>query len=1462
MGTSDASSSGTTTVCSDNPVPSITLSITQDDVKRVLEASDSLKKRLDQLMHEQEGGSSSITSGRVETKKKALQQKQLPPSTDNRQTLAVAVGSTDENDDTSGDPPLRTVSASDASACSDDESKEPHDGAIISMTTNGVKQKRPLHDLIYEAARLCENSMLQSFLERMRCSGSSTREIRAGVMVFSDMDLNSKIKRIFDVLGDVNHGDSSGSNESGDKENKERSLSREGALSLFRAVIVAISSCIQKNARVQIEMDRDTEPRPSKRAKPNTPDSDCNKSSSHDKIEGGCDSVPSLQSPSASFDSTVATLKDEEDLVTSSVRKEFEDIAAYATDRLVKYVQKKSGDKTGDVSITFSFFQDWRRAEGARIAPWLDLLNLARWKTPQRATERSATTQAQPPSNCSQQHQSSVPHLRQKQAPQALRQTLPRPTPEFKEADVPPTQKSLSPAKSSPIKNARAQAPNQSGPPFDRDDSVPPPVQSIPLLSQTPMYINDNSSRTVLSFDFSGSVPGDDTDDSFCIIITEENLTTFRNLVRTTGLIHRSCSDVTAILLEASKSCQHEDTQTDFIPIERFHTCLHQLLGSGSVRRLSKIDKDIFSSCFVDFFTCFNSGLPPLQTGEAFVQELAVGFCFLCAGNKSAKLATGFELLESQRGKGLKNEQLVRFLRSYLTMLVGISLLTSSSDGLMKPKLNARTRKSMHAAVDNGARWTLRHFLKSSGVDEDNVSEVHSFEAFASWYSSGGFNVAPWLELLDLKKLLSLVGDDDVGSTSGGLAHDSFPSFPGSKTTSPDFASPHHTPSQQPLTRAPLSQGNHMHPPINSTGISSTPFGHPHPPPAAEVLFTFPLANQCSLVVLREDASYVRGVVDQLRLLSFPPEEVWSTLFEAALSRPLVPPAIGAKPQKSVGPSKSMPVDKATFVECMQETIQKKGAVSKKRSTSGVPRSLSGSRDVLTNFFQSFDLLQLDRVSLNELMGGLTLLCGGKKSTKLAFAFSVFDRRHHNSKKKGKKTHPMANSLDGEELFLFLRSFLIVMFSCCRQSWDLTDDAVNRYIADTANMVTDDVMRYQWKTQKKERIDFDEFGQWYNEGGFETAPWLELLDLRKWVLVESFEMFERQPALDSPGDGLGPGASVQDPDCPPPPPDADVDPSFFDDDANGIMPMDSIDEMDLLLMQQSSNDKEDAVLSKLAQSFQFSPRPSPKPKPSARSNSLKFHVFTDDNHGGYIVSLSQKRIRHLRHVLVESGLHQIDGEEACREILAKACRDSKSRSHASHYVLTKDDFDSAMRRVIASRNMSVDTQRTLSDMLNEIFFAFDHDGMGRADAFDVACGFTVLCQGKKSDKLEYAFEILDRGKRGFLSRTDTTRYLRSFLTVLLNIVSTDALDSDFVDDVMTTMNGEKCDKSIMTMGRTVDLGCQWASDQAMKGSSGNRDSISFDDFADWYTRVGYSNIPWLELLDLNKWVVLSESLAE
>eukprot|EP00934_Nitzschia_sp_Nitz4_P003191 Nitzschia sp. Nitz4//scaffold8_size234185//160734//164807//NITZ4_001279-RA/size234185-processed-gene-0.123-mRNA-1//1//CDS//3329559872//3181//frame0 len=1351
----DTTTSSTST---ERPVPSITLSITQDDVKRVLEASKAMAETLARLQQNSD----------VPVKRE--------PAAD---TGDVPMESTDAKD-TSPDAGADQEATTDDKESSNTESS----GESDAEPASGNSTKRPLHEMIFDAAQQCEHPMLHSFMEKMKASGSSPKEIHAGVLVFHDLPLPEKLRLLFDILGESNSSDDSPSDS-----NKVPTLSRDGAKYLFRSVIVAISSCIHQGKRVQIEMEKDPvehEP-PAKRRKvtPSSPDSD--KSVKSNENSTGGDSVPALQSPSRSFDSSLGVSKDDDEYAASAVRKEFEEIATYATDRLIRFWHRHTGNKSDPAAISFESFDKWRKVEGGKIAPWLELLNLSRWKTPQRQTAKPSSSAPKPEAVATAKE--SKVETQEPAKPEAV-----------------PSESTSS--KSSPDKAAAT------------------PQQVSEPVAASPMFQDTCESRTVVSFDFTGSTKGE-KEPVFCINITEQNLSTLRNIVRNTGLATRPTFEIIDILMGAAK----QKGDTSVVPIERFHTCLHQLLGLGSQKSMSKLDKDIFSSSFVDFFSCFDTRRPPLESGEVDAKYLAVGFCFLCAGNKSAKLAAGFQLLESEKNVGLTTDQLTEFLRAYLTMLCGISLLTSSSDGIMKPKLNSARRQAMNEAVENGSKWTLAHFLKTTGRAKD---AVHSFEAFAGWYTNGGFNVAPWLELLDLKKLLSLVGDAPHADprTPPTQHPEALPPFPGSASGMPDF-SPH------------LDVSAH------SPGVAVAHDMYALSPPSIspnEVLFTFPLANQRSLVVLKEDASYVRKVVDQLGLTAMAPAEIWSLLHGIASKRPPLPPHRGASASESTG--KAMHVNKSTFVECMQDLITTKNT-NKKRSARGVSTSATGARDVLVNFFHSFDLLQIDRVALNELMGGLTLLCGGKKSTKLAFAFGVFDQRSQPKGKRAKKEQAV-NSLGGEDLFLFLRSFLIVMFSCCRQSWDLSDDSVNRYIADTANMVTEDVMRYQWRTRKRDRVDFDEFGQWYNEGGFETAPWLELLDLKKWVLVESRDTtFDMLPTGASPGVHTSPSARSVLGDCPPPPPEDSVDPSFFDDDAAGIMQMDSIDEMDLLLMQPTHDKENDAELNKIARGLTSSPG-KPKARENGKSSSaLKFQLVTEDDNGGYVVSVSQKRIRHLRHLLTESGLFKLDGEVAAQEILSKAYCDDVS----GKYAMSKDDFDSAMRVVINSQRMSVDSQRSLSAILSEIFTAFDYRGTGQVNASEVACGFTVFCKGKKSDKLEYAFEVLDRDHRGKLSQSDTAKYLRSFLTVLLNVVSTSSLDSDAHDDVMATTGGMRCERTMATVARAVEAGSSWAASQAFRNRHGSRDTICFDEFAEWYTNVGYINIPWLELLDLHKWVI-------
>lgn len=287
-----------------------------------------------------------------------------------------------------------------------------------------------------------------------------------------------------------------------------------------------------------------------------------------------------------------------------------------------------------------------------------------------------------------------------------------------------------------------------------------------------------------------------------------------------------------------------------------------------------------------------------------------------------------------------------------------------------------------------------------------------------------------------------------------------------------------------------------------------------------------------------------------------------------------------------------------------------------------------------------------------------------------------------------------------------------------------------------------------------------------------------------------------------------------------------------------------------MILMQPSTDKDD--FPRLSKSFSYSPGPQAPQRVDRTGNPLKFHLNTNEEHGGYMLSLSRVRIRHFRHILQASGLHQINSETACNHILSKGSRSK----------ITKADFDSAIRSMLPTNTHDRHTSRIISDFFSGIFAAFDRNGKGEASAVEVACGFTVLCRGKKSDKLEFAFEVLDKNKRGQLSTTDMASYLRSFLSVLLSIAFSPVLDNDAADDSVATMSGWRCDRTTNSLILFSKAGANWAASLVFRDFERNKNqapSMCFDDFADWYTAVGYSSIPWLELLDLQKWAFTSDN---
>ena len=82
-------------------------------------------------------------------------------------------------------------------------------------------------------------------------------------------------------------------------------------------------------------------------------------------------------------------------------------------------------------------------------------------------------------------------------------------------------------------------------------------------------------------------------------------------------------------------------------------------------------------------------------------------------------------------------------------------------------------------------------------------------------------------------------------------------------------------------------------------------------------------------------------------------------------------------------------------------------------------------------------------------------------------------------------------------LWKYLRSFLTVLLSLVESMMDAPMTEVERLVDNGAVQLTEAVFA-EMDPAEGDLISFEEFAEWYTNGGFEVAPWLELLDLSKW----------------------------------------------------------------------------------------------------------------------------------------------------------------------------------------------------------------------------------------------------------------------------------------------------------------------------------------------------------------------------
>ena len=388
--------------------------------------------------------------------------------------------------------------------------------------------------------------------------------------------------------------------------------------------------------------------------------------------------------------------------------------------------------------------------------------------------------------------------------------------------------------------------------------------------------------------------------------------------------------------------------------------------------------------------------------------------------------------------------------------------------------------------------------------------------------------------------------------------------------------------------------------------------------------------------------------------------------------------------------------------------------------------------------------------SLSELESGISVLCAGSKSEKLALAFQLFDEDGD-------------GCLTRRQLWKFLRCFLktlLVLTEAGRgmstaERHELVDNAVVEYAA----RIFDEAQPEAGPS----RLSFDEFGAWYNADGHEVLPWLELLDARKWPnirLTPAPETASSEATTSSAAAAAAPTAQ------------------------RGPV----------------SQRADDAAV------FRF-----PLSVDSVDDESLSIYQGDVDN---------------LRMIVSKTKLHT----------LAPARMHETFEAAAKQGVLDKAAFDDCVRRLVPGHDLDEKDKSWLSFALSNVFYSYDRTGNGFVDVTELASGFTLFGSGSKSGKLLLAFQAFDKDNDGLLSKRGLWKYLRSFLTVLLSLAES-MLDVPMADVERVVDNGA------VRLTETVFA-------QATLDRAG---SVSFEEFAEWYTNGGFETAPFLELLDLGKW---------
>lgn len=241
------------------------------------------------------------------------------------------------------------------------------------------------------------------------------------------------------------------------------------------------------------------------------------------------------------------------------------------------------------------------------------------------------------------------------------------------------------------------------------------------------------------------------------------------------------------------------------------------------------------------------------------------------------------------------------------------------------------------------------------------------------------------------------------------------------------------------------------------------------------------------------------------------------------------------------------------------------------------------------------------------------------------------------------------------------------------------------FVSATAHNVARQVIREADSIQSKSgrrSVDFQAFGDWYNQGGFKSVPWLELIDLSKWAYLSSPT---KQPTSGSW--------------------------SASEDDGSDSYPANEDDSEEegkhssgVRALEESNEDVTDGGNTDAAPSFL---------------------VVLHKDAGDSTVSIASNVARDFIRFVSFSGLSSCSADTLWTS-LSQASVDGLISRSAYHSVMKR--FIAALTTVSSDKAFAIIEEQAVG-YLDPLFSAFDRTNSELADVIELCCGTSLLCCG-------------------------------------------------------------------------------------------------------------------------------------